>query len=255
MHDLPLLDEARALVAGPPRPFGHVIVDEAQDLTPLQLRMVARRSANGALTLLGDLAQATGPVVYESWAEVGEHLAGDLRVEELRHAYRVPAQIMDVALPLLPLIAPDVTPPIAYRTGGEPPRIVHAARGAVLADALAQAASFDEGLVAVIAPPSLARGVAGRPRLRRERGAGADGAAGEGARVRPRRRRRARGDRRRGRPARALRRADASDEDARDRPRRAAAATRCRKREKRRGPDPSSGRGRAAGGGWRLARQ
>src|SRR6185436_9472360 len=118
--------------------------DEAQDLTPLQLRMVARRSANGALTLLGDLAQATGPVDYEDWSEVGGHLAGHVRVEELRHAYRVPAQIMDAALPLLPLIAQNVTPPIAYRTGGEPPRVVRAARGEVLPDALAQAASFEE---------------------------------------------------------------------------------------------------------------
>ena len=66
---------------------------------------------------------------------------------------------MEVALPLLPRIAPNVAPPIAYRTGGEPPRVVRTAPGAVLADALAQAASFGEGLVAVIAPPSLARGV------------------------------------------------------------------------------------------------
>src|SRR6185312_5456559 len=53
VHDLPLLDEARALLDGPPRGYGHVIVDEAQDLTPMQLRMVARRGA--ALTILGDV--------------------------------------------------------------------------------------------------------------------------------------------------------------------------------------------------------
>ncbi|HET7045135.1 MAG TPA: hypothetical protein VFI37_09825, partial [Gaiellaceae bacterium] len=121
-HDLPLLDEARALVDGPPPRFGHVIVDEAQDLTPLQLRMVARRSAAGALTVLGDVAQATGPVLYASWDELAPYLGAELRVEELRHAYRVPAEIMDLALPLLARIAPDVEPPIAYRTGGDPPR-------------------------------------------------------------------------------------------------------------------------------------
>src|SRR5438132_575858 len=57
--DLPLLDEARALLAGVPQQYGHVIVDEAQDLTPMQLRMVARR-ASGGFTILGDIAQATG---------------------------------------------------------------------------------------------------------------------------------------------------------------------------------------------------
>jgi DNA helicase IV len=151
VHDLPLLDEARALVDRPPRGYGHVIVDEAQDLTPMQLRMVARRSGTGALTILGDVAQATGPVVYPSWRALGAHLPMPMHVEELRHAYRVPAEIMELALPLLATIAPDVEPPLAYRTGGEPPRFV--AGG--LADALAEAAAFDEGLVAVIAPPSL----------------------------------------------------------------------------------------------------
>ena len=54
----PLLDEARALLDAPPQAYGHVIVDEAQDLTPMQLRMVARRARDGALTMLGDVAQA-----------------------------------------------------------------------------------------------------------------------------------------------------------------------------------------------------
>jgi DNA helicase IV len=153
VHDLPLLDEARALLDGPPRAYGHAIVDEAQDLTPMQLRMVARRAA--ALTILGDVAQATGPVVYASWAELGAHLPVELRVEELRHAYRVPAEIMELALPLLDEIAPDDAPPHAYRTGGAPPRFV--AGG--LERALREAAAFDEGLVAVVAPPSLADAV------------------------------------------------------------------------------------------------
>jgi hypothetical protein len=151
VHDLPLLDEARALVDRPPRGYGHVIVDEAQDLTPMQLRMVARRSSTGALTILGDVAQATGPVVYPSWRALGAHLPMPMHVEELRHAYRVPAEIMELALPLLATIAPDVEPPLAYRTGGEPPRFVAGGRAA----ALAEAAAFDEGLVAVIAPPSM----------------------------------------------------------------------------------------------------
>jgi DNA helicase IV len=150
VHDLPLLDEARALIDGPPRRYGHVIVDEAQDLTPMQLRAVARRAPSA--TILGDVAQATGPVVYGDWAELGAHLPLELRVEELRHAYRVPAEIMDFALPLLATIAPTVAPPIAYRAGGEPPRFVTGG----LERALAEAAAFEEGLVAVIAPPSVA---------------------------------------------------------------------------------------------------
>src|SRR6266550_403382 len=64
--DLPLLDEVRALIVGPPQQYGHVIVDEAQDLTPMQLRMVARRAGAG-FTLLGDIAQATGPIAYDRW--------------------------------------------------------------------------------------------------------------------------------------------------------------------------------------------
>ena len=110
--------------ATPPRTFGHVIVDEAQDLTPMQLRMVARRARDGSLTILGDVAQGTGPVVYGSWGEVLPHLprGDEADVEELRHAYRVPREIMDLALPLLDLIAPDVERPLAYRTGADPPR-------------------------------------------------------------------------------------------------------------------------------------
>jgi DNA helicase IV len=156
-HDLPLLDEARALVDGPPRRFGHVIVDEAQDLSPMQLRMVARRAAEG-VTVLGDVAQATGPVLYRSWEEVGEHLGLPLRVEELRHAYRVPAEIMELALPLLDRIAPDVEPPIAYRTGGAAPRLRRVDEPELLTAAFAEAAELAaaEGLLAVIAPPSLA---------------------------------------------------------------------------------------------------
>jgi DNA helicase IV len=156
-HDLPLLDEARTLVQGPPRAFGHVIVDEAQDLTPMQLRMVARRAAEG-LTILGDVAQATGPVLYRSWEQLAEHLGAELQIEELRHAYRVPAEIMELALPLLDEIAPEVEAPIAYRTGGDPPRLLRVGEGELLETALGETARLAplEGLLAVIAPPALA---------------------------------------------------------------------------------------------------
>jgi DNA helicase IV len=157
--DVPLLDEARALLAEPPPMFGHVIVDEAQDLTPMQLRMVARRARHGALTILGDVAQATGPIAYTSWQQVLDRLPGGERanVEELRHAYRVPREIMELALPLLDTIAPDVEPPISYRTGAAPPRLQRVEEPELLAAAYREAAALvqEDGLLAVIAPAEL----------------------------------------------------------------------------------------------------
>src|SRR5437763_2976820 len=89
-QDVALLDEARILLAGAPRAYGHVIVDEAQDLSPMQLLAISRRAIDGSLTILGDVAQATGPVVYRRWQELQPYLPDEakLSVEELRHAYR-----------------------------------------------------------------------------------------------------------------------------------------------------------------------
>jgi DNA helicase IV len=156
-HDLPLLDVARTLVEGPPRGYGHVIVDEAQDLSPMQLLCISRRAVDGSLTMLGDVAQATGPVVYARWEELEPYLPADtaVTIEELRHAYRVPAEIMDLALPLLDRIAPDVARPLAYRRGGLPPRLVQVGQAELMSAALREAGELD-GLLAVIAPPSLA---------------------------------------------------------------------------------------------------
>ncbi|MDX6468889.1 MAG: hypothetical protein QOF75_692, partial [Gaiellaceae bacterium] len=83
-------------------------------------------------------------------------------IEELRHAYRVPAEIMEVALPLLERIAPDVEPPLAYRQGGAAPRFVRA-EGDVMEAALREAAALAEldGLIAVIGPRSLVGAWAG----------------------------------------------------------------------------------------------
>jgi DNA helicase IV len=155
-HDLPLLDVARTLIDGPPRAYGHVIVDEAQDLSPMQLLAISRRAVDGSLTMLGDVAQATGPVVYSRWEELRPYLPEDaaVTIEELRHAYRVPAEIMDLALPLLDRIAPEMERPLAYRRGGDPPRLVEVEPEALLATALREAAELD-GLLAVIAPRSL----------------------------------------------------------------------------------------------------
>jgi DNA helicase IV len=157
--DIPLLDEARALVASPPRAYGHVIVDEAQDLTPMQLRMIARRARAGSLTLLGDVAQATGAVRYPSWEAVLPHLprSDEAEIEELRHAYRVPREIMELALPLLETIAPDIAPPISYRTGAAPPSVRRVEQEHLLAEAYREAARLAkaDGLLALIVPEEL----------------------------------------------------------------------------------------------------
>jgi len=159
--DVALLDEARTALAEPPHAYGHVIVDEAQDLTPMQLRMVARRAREGAFTALGDVAPSTGPVRYSSWGEVLPHVprGDEAIVEELRHAYRVPREIMELALPLLEYIAPDVAPPIAYRTGASAPVVMRVAKEDLLVDALRAAAAAPEGLPAVIVPEELAGSV------------------------------------------------------------------------------------------------
>ncbi|HEY2937564.1 MAG TPA: UvrD-helicase domain-containing protein, partial [Gaiellaceae bacterium] len=153
--DLALLDEAAALLNGAPRVYGHVIVDEAQDLTPMQLRALVRRARGGSMTLLGDIAQAAGPIGYHSWDDLLRQLDVEVELEELRYAYRVPREMMELALPLLPAIAPDVAAPIAYREGGEPPRFVRV--DDALAESVREAVSEAEreGSVALIVPEAL----------------------------------------------------------------------------------------------------
>ena len=157
--DVPLLDEAHALVGSPARTYDHVIVDEAQDLTPMQLRMISRRARSGALTILGDVAQGTGAVTYESWDEVLPHLrhGAEADVEELRHAYRVPREIMELALPLLDTIAPGIERPLAYRVGGLEPVLRQVPEDALLREAYGEAAQLarEDGLVALIVPDEL----------------------------------------------------------------------------------------------------
>jgi DNA helicase IV len=115
--DLALLDEAEALLQGRGRTYGHVVVDEAQDLTPMQLRMIARRCPAGSVTVLGDLAQATGPVVPAGWdAVVGQLPRPDgWRLAELTLGYRAPAAVLDYASRLLPYTTPGVRRTVSVR--------------------------------------------------------------------------------------------------------------------------------------------
>jgi DNA helicase IV len=96
--------------------FGHIVLDEAQDLSPMQCRAVARRLAAGSLTVLGDLAQATSPWATADWSET---LAGlgrpDAEIRPLTRGYRVPGEVLDFANRLLPVIAPGLPPATALR--------------------------------------------------------------------------------------------------------------------------------------------
>ncbi|MEU4033267.1 HelD family protein [Streptomyces collinus] len=123
LDDHVCLEELRYLITGEtPQRYGHIVVDEAQDLTPMQARSLRRRSAaHGSMTILGDLAQATGPHTHTDWDRLGTLLSdhGDWRVAELTTSYRVPAEIMEFVAPLARTVAPTLPYPQAVRAAGE----------------------------------------------------------------------------------------------------------------------------------------
>jgi DNA helicase IV len=158
--DGPLVDEARELVSGRSRTFGHAIVDEAQDLSPMQLRMLGRRCPNGSMTLLGDLAQGTGVWAHKAWSDLARHLPAPdgMRIEALRHGYRSPAEVLALANRLLPAAAPGVAPTEAIRASGRgAPTFVSTTAGGLLGAVAAEATAFAgrHRSVGVIAPLSL----------------------------------------------------------------------------------------------------
>lgn len=158
MSDVPLADEVQYFLDHRPQRYWHVVLDEAQDLTPMELRMVGRRIRDGAVTVLGDLAQATGLWKYTKWSEIAEHLGhpDSFEMEELTLAYRVPKEIMDVALPVLELTAPSIQPPLAFREGSKPVWL-DVTREDVVADVISKASTHSaaDGTVAIIAPLGL----------------------------------------------------------------------------------------------------
>jgi DNA helicase IV len=159
--DIPLLDAAEALIGGVRATYGHVVADEAQDLSPMALQMLARRAPSGSLTVLGDLAQSTAPAGQDRWEDVVVHL-GDPpshQLHELEVGYRVPGPILDAASLLLPIAAPHVAPTRSIRTAGEPPWVTHTGAGNALFDetiARARFLSEEWTSVAVVAPRSIA---------------------------------------------------------------------------------------------------
>jgi len=124
--ELVLVDDAEALLNGVARTYGHVVVDEAQDLSAMELRAVARRCPSRSMTILGDLAQATAPAAQASWSDAVRHLGSPVTasIEELELGYRVPKPILDVANSLLPTVAPGVRPSRSVRLDGDAPSVV-----------------------------------------------------------------------------------------------------------------------------------
>ena len=113
--DAVLVDEVADVLDRTPS-LGHVVLDEAQDLSPMQLRAVGRRATTGSMTVLGDIAQGTTPWATRSWDESLTHLGHQgAHVEELTRGFRVPTAVIDLAARLLPHIAPGLAAPVSVR--------------------------------------------------------------------------------------------------------------------------------------------
>jgi DNA helicase IV len=151
--DAVLIDEVAGLLDRETS-FGHVVVDEAQDLSPMQCRAIARRSEHGSITLLGDLAQGTAPWATRHWKDSLAHLGKpDAAVVPLTVGFRVPAVVVALANRLLPALDVDVPEAVSLRRDGHLAMRAVADRSAVDAAMLVEvrAALEHEGSVAVIA--------------------------------------------------------------------------------------------------------
>ena len=176
--DLALIDEVRVHLGrsardgsnadSEVRTYGHVVVDEAQDLSPMQLRVLARRSL-GSMTIVGDVAQASGHWAPSSWDQVLAHLpsvGAAARVVELTVNYRTPGAIMEVAAAVLAEAAPELHMPRSARPGGQPPRVIpveSAAGDAGLEAAVVEAVRTEQdqgGTLAVVCTPAQENGLA-----------------------------------------------------------------------------------------------
>ena len=165
--DAPLLDEVRSVLGARPgsgsreavRTYGHIVVDEVQDLSPMELRVLDRRSLNGSMTVVGDIAQATGAWAHDGWESILEHLPHKRPPQrhELTVGYRIPGPLMDLAARVLAEAVPDLKPPVSVRGDGEEPLFVEAAGDVavevarVVAD---ESAAVEPGNVAVVVAAS-----------------------------------------------------------------------------------------------------
>ena len=135
--------------------LAHVVLDEAQDLSPMQCRAVGRRCATGSATVLGDLAQATTAWAAGSWDATLRHLGKpEARIEELTQGFRVPGQVIEFAARLLPVAAPQLAPPTSVRQSAGALGLVEEADVEAWLALLAADALDYEGSVGVIAADS-----------------------------------------------------------------------------------------------------
>ncbi|MGN9785872.1 HelD family protein [Nonomuraea sp. ZG12] len=149
--DAALLDELGDLIERTPS-IGHLVVDEAQDLSEMQLRALGRRCRNGSATVLGDLAQGTTAWSTSSWQTVLKHLGQEGEVTELTLGFRVPREVLDYAARLLPSIAPDLAAPRSLRPGAGSLSVrPDGELGQAVAEVLTR-----EGSIGVIVPDAMA---------------------------------------------------------------------------------------------------
>ncbi len=159
--DAVLIDEAADLVERT-RSLGHVVADEAQDLSPMMLRAVGRRCSTGSTTVLGDLAQATTPWATRSWDEALRHLGKPgAHVEQLTQGFRVPGEVIAYAARLLPTIAPGLEPPTSVRRAGGDLTVRRVDELLAATTAAAVRAVQQVGSVGLIAPDVLVGEVVG----------------------------------------------------------------------------------------------
>ena len=152
--DAALLDEIGDHLQRTPS-LGHVILDEAQDLSPMQLRAVGRRCSTGSATILGDLAQGTTPWATDSWETSLGHLGKPTGlIEILVRGFRVPATVIDFAARLLPSMAPGLDPPVSVRDNPGRLEIVRVDVASLYERVATSVAAYasEPGSVGVIAP-------------------------------------------------------------------------------------------------------
>ncbi|HEX2143358.1 MAG TPA: AAA family ATPase [Glycomyces sp.] len=151
--DLLIADEIEShlKLRDPSASYGHIVIDEAQDLSPMQCRVIARRSGKGSVTVLGDLAQGTTAWAAASWTDQMRHLGKD-QVEhtELTTGFRVPAVIIELANRVLPHLGVDVASARSIRSDGSLDFMNTAELEAGVREAVEKALA-EEGLVGVIA--------------------------------------------------------------------------------------------------------
>ncbi len=159
-----LREAARMAVAAPPEPdeaefvtYGHIVVDEAQDLSAMEWRALRRRDLNGSMTIVGDMGQATTAASAASWETVLAMLEPrrpPTRVD-LSVSYRTPAEVLDFAAATLRAASPDLTPPRPVRRAGSSPSVEVVAPGDLASTLVAvvrrELAAVSPGRVAVIA--------------------------------------------------------------------------------------------------------